>query len=136
MKFCSHCGERVVETIPESDNRMRFVCESCKMIHYQNPKIVSAVRESVEEANLSLKGLQLYTVTSLPQISQVYMIFRGEMDSGKFFPGDESLETRLFFESEIPWHELAFPVIKKPLEIFFVDRQNGEFKARNMEYSF
>jgi ADP-ribose pyrophosphatase YjhB (NUDIX family) len=41
MKYCSHCGEKVSLRIPEDDNRMRHVCDSCEVIHYLNPKIVA-----------------------------------------------------------------------------------------------
>ena len=40
MKFCSHCGAGLVQKIPEDDDRLRFVCDRCRTIHYQNPKIV------------------------------------------------------------------------------------------------
>lgn len=41
MNFCSHCGEQVIQRIPEGDSRLRFVCEHCHTIHYQNPNIVA-----------------------------------------------------------------------------------------------
>lgn len=40
MKYCSQCGEKVVFSIPEGDNRPRYWCPSCLTIHYQNPKII------------------------------------------------------------------------------------------------
>jgi ADP-ribose pyrophosphatase YjhB (NUDIX family) len=40
MKFCSDCGARVVQRIPEGDNLPRYVCDACDAIHYQNPKLV------------------------------------------------------------------------------------------------
>lgn len=40
MKFCSNCGNPVVLRIPEGDDRERYVCDRCKAIHYQNPKVV------------------------------------------------------------------------------------------------
>jgi len=40
MKHCSSCGELVEKTVPEGDNRRRWVCSHCNSIHYQNPKIV------------------------------------------------------------------------------------------------
>lgn len=40
MKFCSSCGETVVFKIPADDNRERFLCEHCGVIHYQNPRVV------------------------------------------------------------------------------------------------
>ena len=41
MKFCSQCGGPVEERIPQGDNRLRFVCPQCQVIHYQNPRIVA-----------------------------------------------------------------------------------------------
>ena len=41
MKFCSQCGNPVTHRIPEGDTRLRFVCDSCHTIHYQNPNIVA-----------------------------------------------------------------------------------------------
>ena len=41
MKFCSHCAQQLSFKIPEGDNLPRHVCDSCGMIHYQNPKIVA-----------------------------------------------------------------------------------------------
>lgn len=40
MKYCSVCGELVALKTPSNDNRLRFVCEFCGTIHYQNPRIV------------------------------------------------------------------------------------------------
>jgi len=175
MNFCNQCGEKVTQTIPENDNRLRFVCSSCNFIHYQNPNIVAGVlpliidtdgiekvlmcrraieprhgfwtlpagfmenaesleqaaaRESIEEANLKLGKLRLYMVTSLPYINQVYMMYIGQAEND-FSPGMESLETHLFIESEIPWDQLAFPVIKQTLQNYYSDRAN--FVKQNRE---
>ena len=46
MKFCSACGQPVIQQIPEGDSRLRYVCESCQTIHYQNPNIVAGVLPS------------------------------------------------------------------------------------------
>ena len=41
MKFCSSCGSAdITQSIPEGDNRLRFVCSACEEIFYHNPKIV------------------------------------------------------------------------------------------------
>ena len=40
MNFCSHCGAPVTERIPDGDDRLRFICDNCNAIHYQNPKLV------------------------------------------------------------------------------------------------
>jgi len=41
MKFCSECGNKVEHKVPEDDNRLRYVCDTCDLIHYQNPNIVA-----------------------------------------------------------------------------------------------
>ncbi len=41
MKFCCHCGQAVIERIPQGDNRPRYVCDHCEVIHYQNQRIVA-----------------------------------------------------------------------------------------------
>jgi ADP-ribose pyrophosphatase YjhB (NUDIX family) len=40
MKFCSECAQPVSLLIPPDDNRPRYVCNECGVIHYQNPKMV------------------------------------------------------------------------------------------------
>lgn len=40
IKFCSQCGQPTQLEIPEMDDRLRAVCQSCQFIHYENPKIV------------------------------------------------------------------------------------------------
>lgn len=158
MNFCSHCGHKTEQRIPQGDNRVRDVCDACGTIHYANPKNVcgaileyqgkvllckraiepryglwtvpagfmengetlaqAAARETLEEANARAQALQLFGVISLPHISQVYVMFHGSMDAPEFSPGVESLETQLFDPADIPWSELAFPVVRRSLEIY------------------
>ena len=40
MKFCSECAHPVTLKIPSDDTRLRYVCEQCNTVHYQNPKMV------------------------------------------------------------------------------------------------
>jgi ADP-ribose pyrophosphatase YjhB (NUDIX family) len=40
MKFCSTCGQPVSQRIPEGDHLPRFVCDSCNVIHYENPRLI------------------------------------------------------------------------------------------------
>lgn len=40
MKYCSDCGAPVSLRVPDGDLLPRFVCGSCGLVHYQNPKIV------------------------------------------------------------------------------------------------
>ena len=88
-----------------------------------------ALRETREEACADVEIMQLYTMFSLTHINQVYMMFRARLHEPLFSPGEESLEVRLFEESEIPWGELAFPVMNQTLKHYFEDRRKGEFKT-------
>ena len=168
MKYCSECGEKVVISIPEGDNRPRHVCDNCSLIHYQNPKMVvgclvehqdkvllckraiepryglwtlpagfmendettmqAAARETIEEAGADVEITQLFTMFSLPHIDQVYMLYRARFKEVAFAAGTESLEVGLFSESEIPWDEIAFPVISESLKRFFADKKAGQFQ--------
>lgn len=40
MKYCSTCGALVGRKTPHGDSKERWVCDSCGVIHYQNPKVV------------------------------------------------------------------------------------------------
>ncbi len=46
MKYCSACGKAVTQRIPAGDSRLRYVCDHCQTIHYQNPNIVAGVLPS------------------------------------------------------------------------------------------
>lgn len=87
-----------------------------------------AARETLEEAQAELENMVLYTVLSIPRISQVYMIYRANLSAEDAFgPGQESLETALFTEAEIPWDEIAFPMITRSLQYYFADKKRGQF---------
>jgi ADP-ribose pyrophosphatase YjhB (NUDIX family) len=86
-----------------------------------------AVRETVEEANAQVDVQALYCTFNLPHIDQIYMLFRAQLLNLDFSPGEESLEVALFREAQIPWDELAFPVVSEALKLFFADRERGRF---------
>ena len=57
-------------------------------------------------------------------------MFRGNVVDGQASPGTESLEVGFYQEDEIPWNELAFPVVKETLELYFADRKRGSFTTK------
>jgi len=91
-----------------------------------------AIRETLEEAGASVtvSDDSLYTLFNLPSINQVYLFFRAELNDLDFSPGAESLEVALFSEAEIPWDEIAFPVVKSTLEYYFQDVREQTFPVR------
>jgi ADP-ribose pyrophosphatase YjhB (NUDIX family) len=90
----------------------------------------AACREAREEANVVVELDSIYTLFSLPHISQIYAFFRGRMPEEKFSAGEESLEVRMFEESEIPWDQLAFQTVRRSLSLYLEDRKAGEFIFR------
>ena len=85
-----------------------------------------AAREAFEEATAACDDLRLFSVYNLPRISQVYLMYQGELKDGFAKASEETLEVRLYEESEIPWSELAFPVVTEALTRFFDRRKRGE----------
>lgn len=94
-----------------------------------------ACRETWEEACARVVDPQLYRLFDLPHINQVYMFYRADLTDEGFAPGVESLETQLFFEQEIPWEEIAFPVVTDALKDYFNDRKSGDFPVRISDIS-
>ena len=170
MKYCSDCGHTVSQKIPKGDDRLRYVCDNCGAIHYQNPRIIvgtlpvygdqvllcrraieprkgfwtlpagfmengettveGAVRESWEEARARLSNEKLYRLFDLSYIDQVYMFYLADLVDGEFSAGPESLDVKLFNETDIPWDEIAFGVVVDTLKEFFEDRKKGLFPVR------
>lgn len=89
-----------------------------------------AAREAMEEANAHVEIEDIYTVYSLPTISQVYMMFRARLLDPNVSPGLESLEVKLVDEREIPWDQLAFTMVRRTLEHYLEDRRHGVFVPR------
>jgi ADP-ribose pyrophosphatase YjhB (NUDIX family) len=87
----------------------------------------AAIRETLEEAGARLELGPMFTMISVPYISQVHVIYRARLLDLDFDPGEETLELRLFREDEIPWNEIAFRTIAISLRNFFADRAAGHF---------
>jgi ADP-ribose pyrophosphatase YjhB (NUDIX family) len=87
-----------------------------------------AARETLEEAGAQVAMGELYTLFNLPSANQVYLLFRSRLLNLDFAPGSESLEVALFREQDIPWMDLAFPVVRETLWRYFQDRADGRFK--------
>lgn len=87
----------------------------------------AAVRETIEEACARIEIGEMFTLISVPHISQVHAIYRARLLDLDFSPGIESLAVGLFSETEIPWQEIAFRTIALTLRHYFADRRTGSF---------
>jgi len=161
--FCSQCGHQsIIFLTPQNDTRVRKVCNYCKTIHYENPKVVvgavttfedefllckraiepqlglwtypagflengesleeGAMREAYEEAFVEIDISHLIGTYSLTDINQIHIIYAATMSKPNFKSSFESSEVLLFKKNQIPWGQLAFPVIRWALKAFLTNK--------------
>jgi ADP-ribose pyrophosphatase YjhB (NUDIX family) len=142
---CANCGtihyqnpKTVVGCLPEWDDRVLLCKRAIEprlglwtlpagFLENGETLEAGALRETAEEAGAAVEIGALYTVISLPDINQVYMMFRARLLNLDFGPGPESLEVALFAEEDIPWGDIAFRTIARTLRNYFLDRKLGAF---------
>lgn len=145
---CGQCGaihyqnpKIVVGCLPEWEGRVLMCRRAIEPRHglwtlpagfLENAETIAAgaERETLEEANARVRIGELYTVINLPNINQIYMMFRADLADLDFGPGHESLDVRLFAEDEVPWEDIAFRTITRTLRNYFLDRKLGSFPTR------
>lgn len=81
-----------------------------------------ASRETLEEAGARVELQGLYSLIDVPHVDQIHLFFRARLLNTDFDPGTESLEVKLFDESQIPWDNIAFRTVSQTLRWFFEDR--------------
>lgn len=142
---CDHCGaihyrnpRLVVGALPVWEDKILLCRRAIEPRHgmwtlpagfMENGETVAqaAMRETREEANANILLGEIYTMISVPHINQVHVVYRATLLDLGFSAGQESLEVRLFDESEIPWDEIAFRTIALTLKHYFEDRRSGVF---------
>ena len=92
-----------------------------------------AMRETDEEAGADIELQGLFTVMNVTRVGQVHFYYRAKLLSTVFNPGHETMEARLFTESEIPWDELAFQTVKLTLKQYFSDRLRNQYGIHTID---
>ena len=87
----------------------------------------AALRETLEEARARVELGEMFSVLSVPHVSQVHIFYRARLVDLDFGPGAESLAVQLFPESAIPWQEIAFRTVSTTLRHYYADRTAGTF---------
>ena len=85
-----------------------------------------AARETLEEACAAVEIGHLFASVDVVQAGQVHVFFTANL-LGDFGVGNESLDSALFGQEEIPWSDIAFRSGKFALEKYFEDagQNNG-----------
>ena len=94
-----------------------------------------AARETDEEAGAQFEMQGLFSIMNVARVGQVHLFYRAKLLSKVFNPGYETMEARLFKESEIPWDEIAFRTVKETLERYYADRRTGQFGIHAIDIS-
>ena len=81
----------------------------------------AAARETMEEAGARIELQGLFSLLNVPHVHQVHLFYRAHLLDLDYAAGTESLEVRLFRETDIPWEEIAFPTVSQTLKLFFDD---------------
>lgn len=95
--------------------------------------VEGAARETVEEAGAQFEMQELFSLVNVARVGQVHLFYRAALTSDQFDPGHETMEARLFLESEIPWDEIAFRTTRETLLRYFSDRQGGQFSVHHID---
>ncbi len=98
-------------------------------MEYGESSMHGAAREALEEASAEIRDMKLFSVFSIPHINQVYTIYRGVLHEGEASPGDESLEVKMVAKEEVPWEQLAFPVVIETLKLYYSDLERGDYST-------
>ncbi len=104
-------------------------------VEQSEPLRAGAARELQEEAGLVLNPdtLHFYMLGTLTFINQIYIGFRGRVDSPDCSPGAESLEARFFSRDECPWDEVAYPEVNEAILQAYDDLEQDRFQQWHVE---
>jgi ADP-ribose/FAD diphosphatase len=81
-----------------------------------------ARRETREEACADVELVAPLAILDLPLPGQCYTLYRARLTAPRVAAGEESLEVGFVHPDDIPWDELAFPVVACALRLLLEDR--------------
>ncbi|MGY0216474.1 NUDIX domain-containing protein [Endozoicomonadaceae bacterium StTr2] len=87
----------------------------------------AAVREVWEETGARVEIVAPYSLFSVPQIDEVYIMFRARLLEFTDQPGPETAEARLLAPEEIPWENIFYPAIKDILQRYIAEYNKSSF---------
>lgn len=97
----------------------------------------AAARETFEECGIELdaRALELYSILSLPRLSEVHVLFRIELsEEPTLRPGPECLSAAFFSERNLPWDTLAYrDLLEERCRTIFRQIRSGTFGIHMLE---
>lgn len=101
-------------------------------LELQESLAAGALRETWEEARARVEVVAPLALYDLPHIGQNYVLFRARFAGEvSFDAGPESSDVVMARRDEIPWDELAFPVMHVALRAWLDDLDSGLPRMRS-----
>ena len=97
----------------------------------------AAARELEEETGVKISPdeLTLYAIGSLPDISEVYLVYRGCVSEDTVFATPEAEDLGFFSAAEAPWAEQAYPEVVDVLHHFYAEHAQARYGVYSCSYS-
>ncbi len=89
------------------------------------------IRESFEEAKITIEIQRLLGTYSLLAVNQVHLVYEAKMINDHYENTAESSEVRLVARDDIPWKDLAFPVIRSALKAHMNSEEKTQVDSKS-----
>lgn len=146
---CPDCGEIhyrnpkvVVGTLIESEDQVllcRRAIEPAKglwtppagFLEMGESMAAGAARETMEEACADVEIVRPFACIDLTRIGQVHQMFLARLNDPGIAAGTESLEVKWFPWDQVPWSELAFPVVEWVMRLRVEDLDTDQHRIHH-----
>ena len=85
-----------------------------------------AWRETKEETQADVEMHKILAIFNIPQINQIYVIYKASILENSYGPTSESLDVKLFSKEDIPWEKIAFPFVPKAINHYYDNFEKKE----------
>ena len=89
----------------------------------------AAVRELYEEtrARIDVGRIQLHMIGTLPEMNQIYIVYRAPLLAPDFTVTDEASEVKLFSQGEFPKDDFAYPEVSNNIDLIYRDLARNQY---------
>jgi ADP-ribose pyrophosphatase YjhB (NUDIX family) len=125
------CGDKILLCLRAIEPRANTWTLPAGFMELAETTAQGALRETLEEAGVTVALGQLYTVIDIPAVDQVHIYYLAHAKDESVDPGPESLDARYFAIEDIPWDNLSFRSVSTSLQHFIDDKKRSEFVTRH-----
>lgn len=119
--------ERILLCLRNIEPRRGYWTLPAGFLEYGETTAAGAARETLEEAGARVEVGEVFSLFDVVHAGQLHIFYRARLLDLELAPGPETIENRLVRVSEIPWDDLAFLTVRRTLERWAADREQGRF---------